>query len=295
MARALRAVLDPGHLTVVVNVGDDSERYGVHVAADPDTVLYTLADVVGPFGWGRTGDTTNLMAELELLGVDTSFTLGDADYALCLLRTLMMRDGATLTDVTTRLASSLGVTDVTILPATNDEVRTWIRNDQGTWLAFQEYFVDRQHKDIVTELAFHGSPAAEPSPGVIAAIDRADTVVIAPSNPALSIWPILAIEAIDDAVRRHTNRVAVSPLFGGKALKGPAAAVMRSLGLSPGTLGVMEAYHGLIDRLFVDVGDADDEALGETMNMAVIAEDTRLTGPDAGARFAGLLLESGIR
>ncbi len=166
---------------------------------------------------------------------------------------------------------------------------------RATWLAFQEYFVDRQHKDIVTELAFHGSPAAEPSPGVIKAIDGADTVVIAPSNPALSIWPILAIEAIDDAVRRHTNRVAVSPLFGGKALKGPADAVMRSLGLSPGTLGVMEAYHGLIDRLFVDVGDADDEALSGRMNMTVIAEDTRLTGPDAGARFAGLLLESGIR
>jgi LPPG:FO 2-phospho-L-lactate transferase len=294
MARALRAVLDPGHLTVVVNVGDDSERYGVHVAADPDTVLYTLADVVGPHGWGRAGDTTHVMAELEHFGVDTSFTLGDSDYALCLVRTLMMREGATLTEATRHLAQEFGVTDVTILPATDAEVRTWVRNEEGTWLAFQEYFVTRRHEDIVTELAFHGSPGATPSPGVIAAIDGADTVVIAPSNPPLSIWPILAIDAIEAAVRRHPNRVAVSPLFGGKPLKGPADGVMRSLGLSPGTRGVMEAYDGLIDRLFVDAGDAADESLGDKEGISVIAHDTRLTGPDSGAQFAGIVLESGM-
>ncbi len=291
MARALRSVLDPGRLTIVVNVGDDTERYGVRVSPDPDTVLYTLAGVEGPAGWGRSGDATTVMEQLATYGVDTSFTLGDRDLALCIARTMMLRDGLTPSQVTASLAASLGIDDVAVLPATDDPLRTVVQTADGEWLDFQEYFVDRGHRDEVSALAYPGSVEAEPAPGVVEAIESADTVVIAPSNPPLSIWPILAVDAVAEAVGAHGATVAVSPLFGGVPIKGPADAVMAGIGLSPGTLGVLEAYAGTIDHLVVDSGDSADVPLGAAFGVTVTTDDTRLTGPDGGAGFAARLLE----
>ena len=290
MARALRAVVGPGLLSVIVNVGDDSERYGVHVSADPDTVLYTLANAVGPQGWGRANDTTRAMDALSDLGFDTSFTLGDKDLAVCMARTEALQRGEPLSRVVADLARRFGVTDVDLLPATDDPLRTWVQVHSGNWLAFQEYFVDRRHEDEVTALAFHGSESAVPAPGVIEAVSGADTVVIAPSNPPLSIWPILAIDEIADAVRAHRNVAAVSPLFGGAPLKGPADRVMRGVGLSHGTLGILEAYRGLMTRLYIDEADESDTALGDGFGVQVIPADTNLTGPDLGAAFASDIL-----
>lgn len=290
MARALRTALDPGLLTVVVNVGDDTERYGVHVSADPDTMLYTLAALVGPHGWGRADDSTTIMDQLAVHGIDTSFLLGDLDYGMCLARTLMLDAGLPLSEITARLARDLGIDDTTVIPATDDVVATWVRISDGSWLAFQEYFVDRHHADPVTGIAYHGAPDARPAPGVVEAIEFCDTLVIAPSNPPLSIWPILAIDAIDAAVRDHPRRIAVSPLFGGRPLKGPADVVMAGLGLGPGTAGVLDAYAGRIDALVVDVGDARDVELGDAVGIEVIAADTRLTGPDSGSGLVDTLL-----
>lgn len=290
MARALRTALDPGRLTVIVNVGDDSERYGVHVSADPDTVLYTLAGIEGPHGWGRAGDTTILMDQLARHGIDTAFTLGDRDYGMCLARTMLLGAGATLSGVLARLARDLGVDDVTVLPATDDPLATRVRIEDGTWLEFQEYFVDRGHRDVVRDVAFHGSAEARPAPGVVDAIERCDTLVIAPSNPPLSIWPILAVGAIDHAVAEHPRTIAVSPLFGGKPLKGPADTVMGGLGLPAGTLGVLEAYRGRIDALVVDTADDRDTALGSDDGVEVLAADTRLTGADGGGDLVETLL-----
>jgi LPPG:FO 2-phospho-L-lactate transferase len=283
-------VLDPGHLTVVVNIGDDTERYGVHVAADPDTVLYTLAGVVGPDGWGRADDTFTVMDSLSGMGFDTSFTLGDKDLALCLARTELLDEGEPLSRITASLQAGLGLDDVTLLPASDDVVRTFVQIDGDEWLDFQEYFVDRSHADNVRALAYIGADEASPAPGVVAAIDSADTVVIAPSNPPLSIWPMLAIDGIDAAVRSHTRRVAVSPLFSGAALKGPAQQVMSGVGLSPGTKGVLEAYRGLIDHLYIAEADADDVGLGAEFGVAVHTADTRLSGADEGAGFVRALL-----
>jgi LPPG:FO 2-phospho-L-lactate transferase len=291
MARALHHVLDPGHLTIVVNVGDNTKRYGVHVAADPDTVLYTLAGVVGPHGWGRADDTYEAMAALDAMGFDTSFTLGDKDLALCLARTEMLGKGVSLSDATAILQQRLGLEDVTILPASNDALETFVEIDEGRWLSFQEYFVERSHADTVHALAYHGAPQATAAPGVVEALRTADTVVIAPSNPPLSIWPILAIDEIKDAMAARNRRVAVSPLFSGVALKGPAAEVMAGVGLSPGTLGVLEAYSGVIDHLFVDESDAQDTVLGADFGVAVHASNTYLSGEDEGAAFALGLLE----
>lgn len=291
MARALRAVVEPGLLSVIINVGDDSERYGVHVSADPDTVLYTLANKVGPHGWGRSNDTTRVMDALTDLGYDTSFTLGDKDLAVCMARTDALRRGERLSEVTADLADRLGVTDVNFLPATDDPLRTWVQTGSGDWLAFQEYFVDRGHEDDVAALAFHGSESADPAPGVVEAISGADTVVIAPSNPPLSIWPILAIDEITEAVRSHPNVATVSPLFGGTPLKGPADRVMLGVGLSGGTLGILEAYRGLMDRLYIDDADAADTTLGNDFSVQVIPADTNLTGPDLGVSLASAILE----
>jgi len=290
MARALRSVLDPGHLVVVVNVGDDTERYGVRVSADPDTVLYTLAGMQGADGWGRANDTSRLMGHLSDFGIDTSFTLGDNDFALCVVRTMMLGRGDRLSQVTAHLARMLGVTDVTVIPATDDPLATFVQTVDGDWLDFQEYFVDRRHSDRVASLAYHGSTEAHPAPGVVEAIESADMVIIAPSNPPLSIWPILAIDDIRDAVARHRNSAAVSPLFGGTPLRGPADTVMRAVGLSAGSRGVLEAYDGLIDRLFIDNQDSDDTSLGPEFDVTVVPGDTNLNGQDNGATFARSML-----
>jgi LPPG:FO 2-phospho-L-lactate transferase len=289
MARALRSVLNPGLLTVVINVGDNTERYGVHIAADPDTVLYTLSGTVGPNGWGRADDTFGVMEELDKLGVDTSMALGDKDMALCAHRASRLAVGEPLSSITSDLAGRFGLDDLTLLPATDDHLETYIETDSGEWLDFQTYFVDRHHSDGVTAVAYHGSPDATPAPGVVEAIEGADVLVIAPSNPPLSIWPILAVDEIDAAVRAHPQSVAVSPLFGGKPLKGPADAVMSGIGLPRGTEGVLAAYSGLIQTLFIDRGDADDTSLGEPHSVHVIATDTRLDD-DGGPAFALTLL-----
>jgi LPPG:FO 2-phospho-L-lactate transferase len=289
MARALRSVLNPGLLTVVVNVGDNTQRYGVHIAADPDTVLYTLSDSVGPNGWGRADDTFAVMDELTKLGVDTSMSLGDKDMALCALRASRLATGEPLSSITSDLADRFGLVDLTLLPATDDPLETFVQTEKGEWLDFQTYFVDRHHSDGVTALAYHGSPTASPAPGVIEAIEAADLLVIAPSNPPLSIWPILAVGGIEAAVRVHPQSVAVSPLFGGKPLKGPADAVMNGVGLPSGTEGVLEAYSGLIQTLFIDHGDAGDASLGTAHNVQVVAANTRLDH-DGGPAFATTLL-----
>jgi LPPG:FO 2-phospho-L-lactate transferase len=272
MARGLAAVPDVD-LTVVVNVGDDEDIHGLHVSADLDTVIYTLAGVEGPDGWGRSADTFVLNDELARFGVDNRFRLGDLDLALNLFRTRALAAGKPLSGITAEIAASFDIR-VDVVPATNDTLRTEVRIEGDEWLSFQEYFVLRGNRDEVKELRYPGSEAAQPAPGVLKAIRAADVVVIAPSNPPLSIWPILAINEIRKAIRSHQRVVAVSPLFGGKALKGPADRVMASLGLPAGNAGVIEAYAGLIDMLVVDTQDADDaRQLG---GVEIMVTDTRM-------------------
>lgn len=290
MARALRTVIDPGNLTVVVNVGDDTERYGVYVSADPDTVLYTLAGVEGPHGWGRLDDTSHVMDQLSRHGIDTSFSLGDSDLGLCLARTIMLAQGQSLSQIMTRFTNDFGLGDVSLLPATDDRLETHVQIVGDRWLPFQEYFVDRRHVDDVEAVAFHGSATASPAPGVIEAIDAADTLIIAPSNPPLSIWPILAVDEITLAVKRHRHRVCVSPLFGGAPLKGPADSVMAGLGLSKGTRGVLEAYSGMIDELFIDDQDRGDIELGADFEVQVHATNTNMATEQAGRELALTIL-----
>lgn len=272
MARGLAAMPDVD-LTVVVNVGDDEEIHGLHVSADLDTVIYTLAGVEGPDGWGRSADTFVLNEELARFGVDNRFRLGDLDLALNLFRTQALAEGQPLSVITAEIADSFDLR-ADVVPATNDTLRTEVRIEGGEWLSFQEYFVLRGNRDEVKELRYPGSEAARPAPRVLEAIGAADVVVIGPSNPPLSIWPILAINEIRQAIRIHQRVVAVSPLFGGKALKGPADRVMASLGLPAGNAGVIEAYAGLIEMLVVDTRDADDA--GQLGGVEIMVTDTRI-------------------
>lgn len=290
LARGLAAVLDPADLTVVVNIGDDAEFYGLHVSPDLDTVAYTLVGREGPRGWGRADDSFAVMDHLESLGVDTRFRVGDADLAANLLRTSALRSGEPLSAVTARLAAALGV-PCRLLPATDDPLRTRLRLPSGEWLPFQEYFVLRGHRDEVAEVDYQGAADARPAPGVLAALGEAATVVIAPSNPPLSIWPILAIPGIREALATTPRVVAVSPLFGGKALKGPADRVMAALGLPAGNAGVLAAYEGLLTDLVVDAGDRKDlDALGGGP-VRLHAADTLIAEAPAATRFARELLE----
>ncbi|MGH8873485.1 MAG: 2-phospho-L-lactate transferase [Acidimicrobiia bacterium] len=287
MGRGLDAVggLD---LTLVVNVGDDGTAHGLHVSPDLDTMVYTLAGIEGPHGWGRADDTFVTNTELGRLGVDNRFQLGDLDLAVKIYRTSRLAGGDTLAQITDSIRSSLGVI-ASILPASNDPVRTMVTTAQGTELTFREYFVDRGHRDHVQRLDFQGAETAAPAPGVIEAIDGADLVVIGPSNPPLSIWPILAIEPIEKAVRSHPRVIAVSPLIGGRALKGPADVVMADLGLGAGTRSVIASYRGLIDTLVVDTTDRDDAGMID--GVSVVAHETRITDRSDARRLAQAILE----
>lgn len=281
MARGLAAV--PGvHLTVVVNVGDDASNHGLHISPDLDTVTYTLAGVEGTQGWGRADDTFTLNDELGRFGLDNTFQLGDRDLALKLFRTNELANGAKLSEVTGAIARAFDVSPG-VLPATDDPLHTMVRTADG-WLAFQEYFVKRRHRDEVIELRFEGAENAGPAPGVLEAIRDADRLIIGPSNPPLSIWPILAIEEVRTAVAAHPSVTAISPLIGGKTVKGPADRVMASLGLPPGNRGVAAAYEGLLHRLVIDTSDRDDaSSMGD---IDVHVTPTLIKEPEAATRLA---------
>lgn len=281
MARGLAAL--PGvQLTVVVNVGDDADNHGLRISPDLDTVVYTLGGLEGPHGWGRSDDTFALNEELARFGVDNSFQLGDRDLALKLFRTHAMALGEPLSAVTEVVVSSFGI-DHRIVPVTDDRLRTMIRVADG-WISFQEYFVTRRFADEVLEVAYEGAGEARPAPGVIEALEDADIVVVAPSNPPLSIWPMTAIPEFREVLARHASVTAVSPLIGGKTVKGPADRVMAALGLPEGNRGVAAAYEGMIDRLVIDGSDGDDA--GSLGDIEVMITDTLIKEPEAATRLA---------
>ena len=253
-------------LSIIANVGDDTEVHGLHVSPDVDAILYTLAGLADrERGWGIIGDTDSAQAMFERFGVETWFRLGDADLATCIERTRRLRDGDRLTEVTRQLTTALGV-EVHVLPATDDRYRTRLLTDDGR-LDFQEYFVRRRQEPEVRGVEFDGSATAQPTPEVLAAIADADLLVIGPSNPLVSIGPILALPGVRDAVGETSAAViAVSPIVGGQALKGPADRMLVSTGHEATATGVARLYADIADRFVVDDADAglapEIEALG---------------------------------
>jgi LPPG:FO 2-phospho-L-lactate transferase len=243
-------------VTAIVNVGDDLEILGLRVSPDLDTVLYTLAGLLDEErGWGVKDETTNALQLAARLGGEDWFTLGDRDIGLHLVRTELLRQGITLSEATRRLGERLGVT-TTLLPASDDPVRTFLTTPAGE-LDFQTWFVGRRHADEVLGLRYEGAESAVPAPGVLEAIAAARTVFLAPSNPFVSIRPILAVPGIREALAGK-RVVAVSPLVAGRALRGPLAAMMSSLGHEPGVRGIAALYEGIATDVLVDPADAGE-------------------------------------
>jgi LPPG:FO 2-phospho-L-lactate transferase len=255
--RGLVDVVSPKEVAVLGNVGDDAEVLGLHVSPDLDSLLYALAGLHDEQrGWGRRRETWNALETAKQLGDDeTWFQLGDRDIGLHLVRTKALRAGEPLSAVTARIGASFGL-EVRLLPATDDRLRTIVETPAGAF-SLQQWFVQRGHKDKVDGLRFEGAAFARPAPGVIEAIEQASLVVIAPSNPYISIWPILAVQAIRAAVlRKRTPVVAVSPVIGGKAVKGPADAMLRRLAGGTSPAHVARCYPDLLDALVIDEVDA---------------------------------------
>lgn len=247
-------------LTAIVNTADDFELWGLHISPDIDTVLYTLGGLANvEQGWGIAGDTRAALDALARLGEDPWFLLGDQDFATHILRTQRLRTGQSLARITADFASALGIKAV-VLPISNDSVRTHIRVADG-WLDFQSYFVGRRHADDVLDVRFDGIESARPSEGVEAAITEADLILICPSNPVVSVDPILGVAGVREAIENAGARVVcVSPIIGGKALKGPAANMLSQAGVEVSAAGVSAYYGNLVDVMVIDTQDA---ALGE--------------------------------
>jgi LPPG:FO 2-phospho-L-lactate transferase len=252
-AKLARGMLDEvgDALTVIANTGDDVEAYGAHVSPDPDLVTFWLADRIDERGWGLRDDTFNVMDGLRELGDDVWFNLGDRDLALCVRRARRLAEGARLTEAIDEARRALGV-PATVLPATDDPVRTHVRAD-GEWWPFQDFMIRRRGEGPVEAVELRGAEQARATPEVLEAIAHAEVIVIGPSNPVISIGPILAVPGIRDALRRAPAPVvAVSPLVRGEVLKGPTAAFMASAGLALSADGIADAYDGLLDGLVAD-------------------------------------------
>jgi LPPG:FO 2-phospho-L-lactate transferase len=287
LADGLYRSLAPDTLTVIVNTGDDFDLYGLHISPDADTVLYTLAKLANPeTGWGIAGDTFATLEMLRRYGEDTWFLLGDRDFATHIQRTRWLHEGQSPTRVADALRAALGVR-AQLLPMSDAQVATRVRTPDGE-LAFQDYFVRRQHRDEVLGIRFEGIEAAQPSDAVRAAIADAEAIVFCPSNPIVSIGPILAIPGMRDLLRAaRAPRVAVSPIVAGQALRGPADRMLAGLGDEVSALGVARLYRDVLDGIVIDASDAELAGrISAELGLRVLATDTIMRGVDDRQRLA---------
>jgi LPPG:FO 2-phospho-L-lactate transferase len=281
LARGLLDVVD--ELVVIANTGDDAELYGVHVSPDPDLVTYWLADQIDERGWGLRGDTTRVMEALRGAGHETWFALGDRDLAMCLLRTERLRSGMRLTEAQDAIVAAMGVR-ARVLPMSDQPVATWVRHG-GRALPFQEYMVAERAAPPVEGVEFRGVAAARPTEDVLDSIGAAELIVIGPSNPVISIGPIVAVPGLRDALEAaRAPVVAVSPFVGGRALKGPTEHFCSWAGIDPSARGLLRAYPGLLDGI---VADEPVEAL------PCLRTDTVMDGPEGRRRVAREIVEFG--
>lgn len=298
--RGLLAIVPPADVTAIVNTGDDVQLHGLRISPDLDTVTYTLSGSVNPeTGWGLVGETWQAMDALErFAGVvpagsragTTWFALGDRDLATHLYRTARLSEGADLTTVTAEIATAFGL-GLRLLPMTTDRVATIVSVAGEGEIGFQDYFVGRQHNVPVTGVRFDGIEMARPGPGVLAAIDDAERIVIAPSNPIVSIGPILAVAGVRDRlIGRRDDVVAVSPIIAGAALKGPADRMLTELGLEASVVGIARLYAPFASALVIDDADAGSAGMVEDAGMRCIVAPTIMRGPDESAALARVTL-----
>lgn len=290
--RGLSALIDPAALTVIANTADDEEFFGLHVSPDLDTALYTLAGRAPRVqGWGVAGDSFACLATLASFGEPAWFRLGDRDLAVHLLRTAWLRRGIPLSRVTTRLARAHRLRG-RLLPMTDARVRTYVHTDKVR-LPFQAYLVRDRARHRVRRITIAGARRAMPAPGVLAALGRGRDLVIAPSNPLVSIGPMLAIPALRAALRARRGRTAaISPLVGGRAVRGPLHRMLRGLGLPPSVPTIARLYRGLIDVLVIDRSDAAAASAVQALGIRPVVTDTVMATPGHARRLAATVLRA---
>jgi LPPG:FO 2-phospho-L-lactate transferase len=278
LARGIADAYGTERLSAIVNTGDDVEIYGAHVSPDPDLVSFWLAGLIDERGWGLAGDTFAVMDGLRELGVEVWFNLGDRDLAWCMERARMLAEGLSPTQALARLCAAIGV-QARVLPMCEQPVRTWVRTPDAGWLAFQEFMIRARAAGPVEGLEYRGVEDARASEEVLAAIAAAEAIVIGPSNPLISIGPILAVGGMRDALQQAAAPVvAVSPIVAGTVLKGPTAAFMRFAGAELGAAGVCSLYEGLLDGIVSDEETA--------LPIPSLRTDTRMDGAEARVRVA---------
>ncbi|MGH2706667.1 MAG: 2-phospho-L-lactate transferase [Actinomycetota bacterium] len=291
LLRGLVRAIDPEEITVIGNTGDDAVFHGLHVSPDLDIVTYTLAGLVDEErGWGLRSDTTAALEQMARLTIDAWFRLGDRDLGTHLARTTWLNEGASLSEVTDRIRSALGV-KVRILPMSDDPIRTKIVTAGGILRDFQEYFVRLRHREQVAAVFFQGISEAAPAPGVLEALAIADRVIVCPSNPVVSIGPILAVPGLREVLRsRRRDVFAISPIIEGAALKGPAVELLEATGAEPSASGVAALYADFCGAFILDRRDADQRAKVEALGMRAILLETIMQTPEVAEVLAKELL-----
>jgi LPPG:FO 2-phospho-L-lactate transferase len=288
LAEGLAQVILPTDLSIVVNTGDDFDHLGLRICPDLDTVCYTLAGLANPVtGWGRKGETWSALETVAQLGGPNWFRLGDHDIGLHLERTRRLREGEFLCHITQQFCQAFGIKPL-ILPMSDDNVSTWVYTDEGE-LPFQEYFVHRQCHPRVKGFRFEGVENSLPAPGVIGAIEQSDLVVICPSNPWVSIGPILEVPGIQEEMNRR-NVLAISPIIGGQAVKGPAAKMYSELGIHPSAEAVARHYGDLISGFILDHIDQAQDASIRELGIQTFVTDTMMNNAQDRSRLAKSLI-----
>ncbi|MCL7395005.1 MAG: 2-phospho-L-lactate transferase [Thaumarchaeota archaeon] len=290
----LSSIVPPEELTIIVNTGDDCEFHGLHISPDIDIIIYTLAGLVDEEkGWGIKNDTFNCLEMLKVYGHDTWFKLGDRDLATHIHRTMMLKSGYRLSEVTKDICTRLGLKQ-RIIPMTDDYFATKIRTDNET-MHFQEYLVKRGSVDVIREIVYDGSENAKPAPGVIESIMEAEIVIICPSNPLVSIGTILAVKGVRQALRNtKAKKVAVSPIIGGTVVKGPADKMMRHLGIEVSALGVAKLYADFLDIFVMDEVDAALMYDVERLGIKAVTTNTLMKTKDDRVRLAKFVLDAAL-
>ena len=284
--QGLVQVMDPAEITVISNTGDDVEMFGLHVSPDTDIVIYSLAGAVNPeTGWGLAGDTFTVIDQLQRFGYERWFNLGDKDLAMAMHRTRLMREGVPMHKIVAGLVRDWGL-NLTVLPMSNEPIATTIFGPDGE-VPFQDYMVRLRTDLEVKRIAFAGVESARPAPGVLEALRESEAVILAPSNPFVSIGPILAVPGLRAALEStRARRIAISPIIAGNVVKGPAAKMMLSLGHEVSVVGIAAVYRGLIDVMVIDDQDRDLAPRVRALGMECVVTETMMTSDARKAELA---------
>ncbi len=288
----LAQLCSPGNLNVIINTGDDIDIYGLRVSPDIDTVIYRLSgNIDKKKGWGLSGDTFNFLESIANLGVQTWFNVGDKDLATHLLKNSLRQKGLSLSEITKIVADKFGIRGINLIPMTDDKVETWINTEIGK-MHFQEYYIKNAMKPEVRGVEIRGSELAKPAPGVINSIINAEIIMICPSNPIISIGPILVIDGIrEKIINSNAVKVAISPLIGGKPLKGPTDRLMKGLGLEVSSTQIAKLYSDFLDILVIDNSEKDEISEIELLGIKVLVADTLIPDKRRSKQLSETILE----